>query len=237
MTTNLSAHAAPAVPAFDRRAAVTRSLLGYGVVAGPFYVAVGVIQGLVRDGFDFSRHPLSVLANGPGGWVQSANFALTGLMVVAAAIGIARVLGPGSRGTSWLLGAYGAGMIAASVLRADPVDGFPVGTPPGPPTTMTTMGMLHFVVATLGFVALGISCLVAARALARRGERSFSRWSMASGLVVFVTFFGGAALSTRPIGIAGIWIAVLVGWAWLAALSMHLYRKSPSPNCDPSASS
>ena len=159
MTTNLSAGAAPVAPAFDRSAAITRSLLGYGVLAGPFYVAVGVIQGFVRDGFVFSRHPLSVLANGPGGWVQTANFALTGLMVVAAAIGIARVLGSGSRATSWLLGAFGVSMIAASVLRADPVDGFPVGTPVGPPTTMTTMGMLHFLVATLGFTALVVAVM------------------------------------------------------------------------------
>ena len=52
-----------------RGAAGTRSLLRYGVLVGPFYLALGVIQGLVRDGFDFARHPLSVLANGPGGWV------------------------------------------------------------------------------------------------------------------------------------------------------------------------
>ena len=59
-------------PAFDREAAVTRSLLGYGVVAGPFYLVVSLIQVYVRDGFDLARHPLSVLANGTGGWVQTA---------------------------------------------------------------------------------------------------------------------------------------------------------------------
>ena len=48
---------------FDRGAAVTRSLLGYGVLAGPFYLAVGLMQAFVRDGFDFARHPLSLLAN------------------------------------------------------------------------------------------------------------------------------------------------------------------------------
>jgi hypothetical protein len=61
--------------------ASTRTLLRLGVVAGPFYLAVGLAQAFVREGFDFARHPLSVLANGPGGWVQTANFVLTGLMV------------------------------------------------------------------------------------------------------------------------------------------------------------
>ena len=31
-------------------------------------------QGLVRDGYDFTRHPMSLLALGEGGWVQIANF-------------------------------------------------------------------------------------------------------------------------------------------------------------------
>jgi len=56
MQSNLSAGATPArasAAGFDRGAAITRSLLGYGVVVGPFYLVVGVIQGLVRDGFDF----------------------------------------------------------------------------------------------------------------------------------------------------------------------------------------
>jgi len=72
---------------FDRGAAITRALLGYGVLVGPFYLAVGLVQALVRDGFDLARHPLSLLANGPGGWIQTANFVVSGLMVVAAALG------------------------------------------------------------------------------------------------------------------------------------------------------
>jgi hypothetical protein len=54
----------------DRRsAAVPRSLLGCGVLAGPFYLVVGLAQAFLRDGFVFARHPLSVLTNGPGGSV------------------------------------------------------------------------------------------------------------------------------------------------------------------------
>jgi hypothetical protein len=51
----------------ERRGRATNMLLRCGAIAGPLYLAVGAIQGLVRDGFDFARHPLSVLANGPGG--------------------------------------------------------------------------------------------------------------------------------------------------------------------------
>src|SRR5688500_14122430 len=100
----------------------TRTLLRAGVVAGAFYLALGLAQAFLREGFDFARHPLSVLANGPGGWVQTANFAISGLLVIAAAAGFHRVLGAQSRTLAWFLGAFGAGMLVAALFPADPVD-------------------------------------------------------------------------------------------------------------------
>jgi hypothetical protein len=131
----------------------------------------------VRDGFDLSRHALSLLANGPGGWVQTANFVLTGAMVIAAAVGFARVPRPQSRAAGWVLGVYGVSMIAAAIFPADPVDGFPVGTPEGFPTTISTTGLLHFAAGGAGFLALAVSCFVVGRALSRREHRSVARLS------------------------------------------------------------
>lgn len=204
-----------------RGAAATRSLLCWGMLAGPFYLVVGLLQALLRDGFDLARHPLSLLANGPGGWVQTANFVLTGLMVLAAAVGFRRVLGPKSRGVTWSLGAYGLAMIAAAIFPADPVDGFPPGTPLGPPTSISTPGLIHFIAGALAFAFLAISCFVAARATWRRNLPSLAWLSLLAGLIVVLGFFGGMVL---PIGILGIWFAVIVGWAWLAVISHRLSR-------------
>ena len=201
----------------------TRALLRCGMVAGAFYLAVGIGQALMRDGFDFAKHPLSVLANGTGGWVQTANFVLTGLMVLGAAVGFQRVLGPTSRAIGYFLGAFGASMIVAAVFRADPMDGFPIGTPKGPPTSMSTFGLLHFVSGALGFVSLAVSCFLAARAMSRRNARSLGRLSFVCGLIVVLGFFGGAAIpNSSPV--VGIWIAVVVGWAWLTVMSRQLSR-------------
>jgi len=52
-------------------ARVTKSLLGYGVLAGPFYVIVVLAQALTRPGFDLARHDASLLSNGPLGWIQA----------------------------------------------------------------------------------------------------------------------------------------------------------------------
>src|SRR5437016_11844943 len=50
-------------------ARVTRSLLGYGILAGPFYVVVALAQGLLRPGFDLARDDVSLLSNGDWGWI------------------------------------------------------------------------------------------------------------------------------------------------------------------------
>jgi hypothetical protein len=207
-------------PAVDDRGAVTWFLLRWGVLAGPFYLTLGLTQALVRDGFDFGRHPLSVLANGPGGWVQTANFALTGLMVLAAAAGFARVLGP-RRAVTWFLGGYGLAMILAAMFPADPVDGFPPGTPEGFPTSISTTGLVHFIAGALAFACLGLSGFAAAWTMARRRVPALALLSLISGLVVVFGFFGGIVL---PIGILGIWLAVVVGWTWLAVMSLRLNR-------------
>ena len=194
-----------------------RSLLRWGVVAGPFYLAVGLAQALLREGFEFARHPLSVLANGSWGWVQTANFVLSGLMVLAATVGFTRALGAKSRAFRWSLAGYGLGMLMAAIFPADPVDGFPPGTPMGMPTSISTTGLMHFVAGALTFLMLGISGLAAAWTMMRRGRTPLALLSLFSGLSVFIGFFGGIA---SPIGVAGIWFAVVVGWAWLAVLSL-----------------
>lgn len=206
--------------------AAAASLLRWGVVAGPFYLALGLAQAFLREGFDLARHPLSALALGPGGWVQTANFVVTGLMVVAAAIGFARVLRPQSRAAAWFLGLFGVGMILAAVFPADPMDGFPVGTPPGMPESISTTGLLHFIMGALSFLSLGIAGLVTAAAMRRRGEPAVAVFSLACGLAVLLGFFAGPALTSSASPVIGIWIAVVVGWVWLAVMCVKLIPPS-----------
>jgi len=73
-----------------------------------------LLQAFTREGFDFRRHPISLLSNGDLGWVQITSFVVNGLLIVASAVGIRRALHPG-RGGTWgplLIGIVGAGTIA-----------------------------------------------------------------------------------------------------------------------------
>ncbi|MFD6142501.1 DUF998 domain-containing protein [Promicromonospora sp. NPDC060271] len=208
---------------FDTAAAVTRSMLGWGVVAGPFYLLVGLVLALTREGFDFARHPLSVLMLGDGGWMQVTNLALSGVMVLVAGIGLVRA---GARGTGIGVGSYGAAMVASAIFPPDPMPGFPPGQPGA--TTMTLSGVLHFAFGGVGFVALGVAALLLGGWLARHRERGHAAWSRAAGIMVLVGFVGGAALG--PAGMGGLWLAVVVGFAWLLLASLRLYREVPHPD-------
>jgi hypothetical protein len=219
-------------PAVDRAAAVTRSLLGYGVLAGVFYLVVGLAQALTRDGYDLTRHDLSLLANGPYGWIQIANLILTGLMVIAAAVGVRRAMRPGPA-ASWgpgLLAGYGVGLVGAGVFVADPMHGFPPGTPDGPPATVSTAGLLHVASGAVGFACLVAACFVLAHRFAHRGRAGWAWYSRATGLVFLAGFVGIASGSSSPAVVLGFWFAVVVAYAWLAALSVHLYRATPRPD-------
>ena len=164
---------------------ITKSLLGYGVIAGPIYVLAVAGQMATRDGFDPTRHAASQLANGDLGWIQIATFLVTGAMTIAAAVGVRRALGPGrlSAWASSLLGAFGAGLVAAGIFRADPSDGFPPGTPPGM-GEVSWHGMAHFTVAGIGFACLVAACFVLGAWFARNGLGSWAWFSRITGVAV-----------------------------------------------------
>ncbi|UYM06628.1 DUF998 domain-containing protein [Solicola gregarius] len=212
---------------FDRAAAVTRSLLGWGVVAGPFYVVIGLVLALTRPGFDLASHALSMLTLGDHGWMQRANLVVSALMVLAAAYGVLRVIRSG-RGLAvgTLTGVYGLCLVLSAIFLPDPTAGFPPGRADD---TVTTSGILHLVFGAIGFVCLAVAAFAYARWASSRSETGQSRVGIWCGIVVIVGFVGGAALAQSAIGVALLWLSVLAGWLWLALACAHLYTVVPHP--------
>src|ERR1700742_178641 len=91
MTTQTAA-AVTSGPACSPAHRVTRSLLGYGVLAGTVFEATILIQGLTRHGFRLAHHDASLLSNGPLGWIQIATFLVSGAMTIACAVGMQRAM-------------------------------------------------------------------------------------------------------------------------------------------------
>lgn len=224
MTENVTTAAVRAATGF------TRTLLTCGIVAGPLYIVVVVLQMLTRDGFDISRHPASMLSNGDLGWIQITNFAVSGLLFVAYAVGLHRVLGPAAgRGGVWgprLVGVFGTGMVAAAVFSADPADGFPPGTPVGPPTTMSTQGLLHFLVAGVAFLALIAACFVFARRFGAAGRRGWAAFSAVTGALFLATWISIFALQGDRAANVAFAVAIALILAWTSLLAARRLTRS-----------
>ena len=214
---------APASTATDTTG--TTALLACGAVAGPLFIGVAVIQALTRAGFDPRRHPLSLLSLGDLGWIQIANFVVAGVLFVACAVGMRRVLQPG-RGGTWgprLIGAFGVSLIAGGVFVADPGLGFPPGAPAGIPDQLSWHGLLHAFAPVTGFLALIAACFVVARRFAALGQRGWAAYSVANGVVVL-------ALSAWPnpgLDFVPLWIATALGFGWASVMAARLMRYEP----------
>src|SRR5581483_2877484 len=143
-----------------------KTLLRCGAIAGPLYVVVGLAQALTRPGFDITKHAWSMLTLGELGWIQIANFIVTGVLVLAGAVGLRRAMG--TKAAPILVGIFGASMIGAGIFRPDPAQGFPAGAPEVAP--MSWHGMLHFMLGGIGFLCLIVACFLIARRLSRAGN-------------------------------------------------------------------
>ncbi len=202
---------------------MTKVLLACGVVAGPVYLIVGLAQAFTRPGFDITRHDLSLLSNGDLGWIQVANLIITGLLVIASAVGMRQALHDG-RGKTWgplLVGVYGLGLIGAGIFKADPAMGFPVGTP-ADAMTISAHGLLHFITGGVGFLALIAACFVFARRFATLHQRGWAAYSVITGMVFFAGFFGIASGSGNSWTVLGLWIGVVFAWTWISVLTRRL---------------
>jgi hypothetical protein len=201
----------------------TRVLLACGVVAGPVYVAVTMIQALTRDGFDLRQHRFSWLTTGDLGWIQQSNMLLVGGLTVLLAVGMGRIMRAG-RGAVWgprLLGLLGLAYVVGGMLRADPVAGFPPGTTPEM-VQATWQGSVQNASRGASSLLLIATSLVIAARFASEGRRGLA-WSY--GTAIPVAF---AALTLVGLGIGGNPTAlafVATPWIWVTALAVYLYRR------------
>ena len=182
-----------------------RGLLWCGVVGGPLFVVVFLLNDRVRDDYDPVRDFVSEAAIGPGGWVQITNFVVTGVLMIAFALAVSRAV------TAWtgrLVGLFGFGLISAGIFVSDPV----------PTSAPTWHGAAHNAVSLVVFVALPAACFTAARWLR---TPAWSWYCRAVGVAVPVLFVlaGGSEEAS------GVFqrLCIAIGWTWLATLGLRAF--------------
>ena len=199
----------------------TSSLLTCGIVAGPLFLLIFAIQAFARPEFQFTRSEPSSLSIGPWGWVQIANFAIGGLLVVAGALGLRRLL-RATKGGFWgslLLGVCGICQIGLGLFVTDPIRS---------PASMTLHGRMHLVFGAIGFTALMFACFVFARTFISLSHNLWAAFSAITGLLFLAAFLSAAKASQSTINIQTFLNLIFVlEWVWISSVVSKLMREFP----------
>ncbi len=219
---------------YPRIRSTTPVLLACGIVAGPLFVLAFLIEGATRTGYNPLRYPISSLAIGDFGWMQTATFIVTGVLLLAFAVGLRRILRY-SGGSVWgyrSVGVAAVGLIGAGFFTTDPVYGYP----PDAPFLLAQQsihGHLHDFFSILLFAGIPAACFVLARWFAVAGERRWAAYSVCTAIAMLVTFaLAGAGFKQSPglkeISGAMQRVSLIVCWMWITVLALHFLR-TPAP--------
>lgn len=194
-------------------------LLMVGVAAAVVFVAVLLIEGARRSGYDPTYHTGSELSLGDRGWIQIANFLQMGVGMCAFAVAVNRTLNTAAGAV--LLAIFGLGMISAGVFLPDPIRGYPPGAPTGPPDEPSWHHQLHGVIGgPVAFLAIFGACVT----LAGRLDGAWRLYTVLTAVVGLALTIGTALAYQRDAANTGLIqrALILVYWSWIVLLGLHL---------------
>ena len=196
----------------------TRILIACGALAGPLFLAVFLLQIIIRPGFDFIHSEPSLLSIGPLGWIQVANIVTAGLLVMAAAVGVRRIL-RSAKGGAWgplLLGVFGLSEVGVGVFVTDPT---------GLGHSTSLHGAMHLVFGCIGFVTLMAACFVFARSFFVLKQKQWTIFSAVTGLEFIAAFVAAAGADQSQGNIQPFLnLTCVLEWIWVSSISTRLMK-------------
>ncbi|WP_165977909.1 DUF998 domain-containing protein [Nonomuraea diastatica] len=195
------------------------------------FVGVILLEGALRPGYEPLHRFGSELSLGERGWVQIANFIVSGLLVLGFALGLRRVMGDGrgSAAAPVLAAIFGMCLIVGGVFVTDPKPGYPAGS--AGTAEPTVHGLIHDgnpVPFYLSLIAL--MCVMARRFAAEPGGRPWMWFCVATAVGVPVTFAIAAGLydAESQTGMYhGLWqrINLAISMGWFGVVAMWFLRR------------
>jgi len=201
---------------------------------GPLvFFVVATIAGYFRAGYDPIAHPISALALGPDGWVQTVNFALLAASLFAFALVLKRQFpdGVASSAAPTLVAVMTLGVTLAALFPMDSIGA----------STTTMSGRLHLLGGFLVFPLMPVVPLVLARRFGRDTRwRPYFRFTLGTGLsclatiIFFLVFVGPPGTSARiASGLAGLTqrVQLVPFLAWIALVSRRAHQVGAGARC------
>jgi Protein of unknown function (DUF998) len=207
----------------------TRLLLQGGVVGPVVFVVAILIEGATRPGYDPVRQFVSVLSLGDGGWVQAANFVVSGLLIVGLGVGSSRLARDADR--RWvarMLTVAGLAFAWSGLFSTDPQWGYPVWISAYAAANPTWHSDLHYIGGFVAATALPLAIVVEARRAWCAADRQRALYSLASAAVMAGCFLMGLAVGGPAAQFA--WggllqrASLIAGMQWLASLAIAQLR-------------
>jgi uncharacterized protein DUF998 len=205
-------------------------LLAGGFIGPVLFVAVVLVAGWARPGYDPAGMYLSYLALGDGGWLLIATTVVSGLLIGAGAVGLRRVMrsGRGARLGPVLIGLVGLFVVVSGILVPDHARGYPPGTPLGPPADPSLVARLHDVAAGIAIVCLIEAMLVFAwRFSAEVGGARCAAYSRLTA--IGATAFLLASFPQTDVLGALERTALVLAAGWLALVMWRFRREAAAP--------
>lgn len=199
-------------------------LLLCGIIGGPLFIVIFLIEGYVRPGYNALRQPVSSLSIGERGWIQRANFIVTGALMFACAWGLRFALADGdSFWGPFLIGLYALALIGAGIFVTD-ITGMQSNAPKTGKRFVE--GRLHDICSLFVFLCIFGDCFVFARLFAASEAWAWQIYSMGTavlfgtGFMLFARGFAGAGKLPRLAGLTQR-LTIAVGWLWVSAIAAH----------------
>lgn len=194
------------------------ALAWLGAVSTGLFVVTFVVDGRTRPGYRPVRHPVSALALGSRGWLQTSNFIVCGLGITVGSTAVASALG--SVPLAAVIAVFGISLVASGVFPMDAMRGYPPGTPDETPTEVSTRHRLHDAAGVVVFGSLPVAAIVAAFVLPDAGWKWYSALTAAGALAGFVVFGQAFEQDDERTGLAQR-ATIVIGWTWLGLLFAH----------------
>ena len=186
------------------------------MVAPPIFIGVWIISGLLDPHYSFRTGHGSDLATGSMGWLMTANFILTGLLLVAFGSFLIRSR---SRVLGSLALVVGVALVLSGVFAED-----------GSAAVATTHGHVH----NLAFVLLFLAIFIGALYSGIRGRGGWRVYALLTALTIPVALAAFILVGSDPSdplypvgGLLQLGLAV-VAFAWLMMLAVGQQRPADS---------